>query len=227
MIRKLVILLLLPTAVLGQTEKMHKTPRNYQKTPNWGPNRAHHVQGLIGFGLFMPFGVSARDFKIGTSTDFHLGAVYRYRASKFFNLGAGIYLSSSQIELNDSGMVKGWDGEVHKKAQLLNYTLTLKPFIRLNLSPKRGDYLGTYLDFGGFGSWGFLPTTSFTDKVGGQKLMLRYINDKQHESFYYGAMAAVGRDWFRLEASYYLSDWLKGPANFNLPKYSVSVFFGF
>lgn len=228
MVRKTIFLLLIfPALAFGQTEVMRKSPRNYNDIPLWGPNRAHHVQGFVGVGFFMPLGAAEGHFKPGVSYDVHLGAKYRFRVSNFLNIGAGLFLSSYQIMLTDSGMVKGWDGNVHEKAQMVNYHLTLKPFMRFNLSPRRGDYLGTYFDLGGFGSWGLLPATSFTDRVDGQKLLTRYMNDKRYEPILYGGMAAVGRDWFRLEASYYLSGWLKEPAGINLPKYSVSVLFGF
>jgi hypothetical protein len=205
---------------------MHKYPRNYEDVPLWGPNRAHHIQGYFGVGIYTPLAVTNPDFTFGRSWNFSLGVIYRYRIANFINSGFALGIASQSIALNNSGMVKSWDNQVHSKAKLFNSVLTVKPFLRFNLSPKRGDYLGTFIDVGGFGTWNFFPTAVFTDEVNGEKYIQTYQKDKEQERFHYGAFASVGRDWFRLEGSYHLSNILKDDT-FEMPRYMMAIVFGF
>lgn len=220
------ILLLIPSLGLGQTEIWRKYPANHEEAPKWGPNRTNHIQGFIGFGLYTPISTSSVDFIFGKSWDLSVGLIYKYRIANFFNVGSSFALTSQNISMNNDGMVKAWDNQIHGKAKLSNSIVSAKPFLRFNLSPKRGDYLGTYIDLGGFGSLNFLPTTSFTDKQNGQEYIQTYRKDKIHRQIQYGGMAAFGRDWFRLEGCYYLSDWIR-EEGFNLPQLSISLMLGF
>jgi hypothetical protein len=221
------LLTFLPAIAFGQTEVMRKQPRDYSQHSNWGENRTHHLQGYLGLGFYTPISTPNRDFKVGNSYDLGFGAIYRYRMANFVNLGMGLGLLVQEVKLNDKGMVKAWDTQLHDKAKVSNILLSAKPFIRLNLSPKRGDYLGTFVDFGGFADWNFYPTTSFTDKQGSQNYVQQYEFDKEQERLHYGAFALIGRSWFRLEGSYYLSSWFKSNTEFFMPRYKVSVVFGF
>jgi hypothetical protein len=224
--RYILLLVFLPAIALGQTEVMHNAVRDYEQKPIWGANRTHYLQGFLGFGFYTPISVPSRDFKIGSSFDFEFGAMYRYRLANFVNVGMGLGFLFQEIELNNQGMVKDWDTQVHSKANVSNSILSAKPFIRLNLSPKRGDYLGTFIDLGGFANWNFYPITSFTDKQGVQRYVQQYVFDKKQERVQYGAFVVLGRDWFRIEGSYYLSNWFRSNADFFMPRYKVSVVFG-
>ena len=224
--RILLILFFIPSLAFGQTEIWRKFPANHDETPQWGANRTNHIQGFLGFGLYTPIAVTSIDYIFGKSWDISLGFLYKYRISNFLNVGSSFSLIYQKVSLNNDGMVKAWDNQIHGKAKLSNYLISTKPLIRFNLSPKRGDYLGTYIDVGCFGSLNFLPTTSFTDEQNGQEYIQKYKRDKLQRQLQYGGMAAIGRDWFRLESCYYVSDWIKEDG-FNLPRLSISVMLGF
>lgn len=213
---------------MGQTEVIRKTIHDYStQTPNWGPNRAHFFQGYLNLGFYTSTFTPNRDFKIGSSFDLGLGTIYRYRVSNFMNLGVGLGYIYQKVVLNNKGMVKAWDTQLHSKAKLANNVLSAKPFVRLNLSPKRGDYLGTFIDLGGFVNWNFYPVTSFSDNQADQRYVQKYVFDKEQERIQYGAFLKVGRDWFRLGSNYYLSNWFKSNTTFYMPKYSLSFEFCF
>lgn len=184
------------------------------------------MQAYLSLGFYTPISTPNRDFKVGNSYDMGFGAIYRYRLANFINVGMGLGAVFQEIRLNNKGMVKAWDTQLHNKALLSNMLLSAKPFFRINFSPKRGDYLGTFVDFGGFAHWNFYPVTSFTDKQGSQNYVQQYEYDKEQERIHYGAFALIGRSWFRLEGSYYLSNWFKGNAEFFMPRYKVSLVFG-
>lgn len=220
------LLTFLPFFAFGQTEVMREQPRDYSQHSNWGQNRTHHIQGYLDLGFYTPISTPNRDFKIGNSYDFGFGAIYRYRMANLVNAGMALGFLFQEVNLNDKGMVKAWDTQVHDKAKVSNIMLSAKPFIRLNLSPKRGDYLGTFVDFGGFADWNLYPTTSFTDKQGSQNYVQQYVFDKEQERIHYGAFALIGRSWFRLEGSYYLSNWFSSNKVFYMPRYKITVVFG-
>jgi hypothetical protein len=220
------LLILFPSLAFAQTDVMHRYPKNHEQIPTWGANRAHYIQGIFGVGFYTPISVDNPDFKTGRSYEINFGAIYRYRIANSFNVGTALSLTAQSIALNKIGMVKSWDNAIHSKANLSNTLLTLKPFFRFNLSPKRGDYLGSFIDVGAFGSWNFYPTAMFTDKRNGERYVQMYQQDKQQERFQYGCFASVGRDWFRLEASYHLTNILKD-SSFEMPRYAMAVVFGF
>jgi hypothetical protein len=220
------LLLLFPSIAFSQTNVLRKVPKNHDQIPTWGANRTHFIQGVFGVGFYTPIGVANPDFKFGPSYDISFGAIYRYKIANSFNIGTSLSIAGQAIALNDVGMVKSWDNTIHSKASLSNSLFILKPFLRFNLSPKRGDYLGTFVDIGGFGSWNFYPVAMFTDKRNGERYVQMYQQDKQQERFQYGFFASVGRDWFRLEASYHLTNMLKDES-FEMPRYAMAVVFGF
>jgi len=193
-----------------------------------GPNLKNYGQWFIGFGAVTPVGAASDNTIFGKSLLFDLGYRYRYRVSNFFNTGFDLSYYLQGNRLNKSGMLKVYDGLVHGRENIIQNEFRLSPFLRFNLTPKRGNFLGTYVDLGGYVAWNFLPVFRAVDTRTSNNEMLKYTRqfDPMQKRYEYGLTGRIGRNKLIVFAHYRLSDLLKNSSLPDLPRLAAGVQFG-
>lgn len=193
-----------------------------------GPNLQNYGQWFIGFGAVTPVGASSDNTIFGKSLLFDFGYRYRYRVSNFFNTGFDVSYYLQGNRLNDAGMEKVFDGLVHTRENLVQNELRLSPFLRFNLTPKRGNYLGTYVDLGSYIAWNFIPVFRAVDTRLNNNENRSYNRqfDPMQKRYDYGLTGRIGRNKLIVFAHYRLSDLLKSSNLPDLPRLAVGIQFG-
>ncbi len=212
------------TVILQNTNPMQP----YQEKSQ-GKNRKHYTHTFLSLGLVTPVGATMDDTYFGKSLVFDIGVRYRYRISNFLNIGSDFSYYIQGNRLDNSGMEKVFDGAVHDRENIIQNELRIAPFFRFNLTPHRGDYLGTYIDLGGYIGWNFLPVFRATDTEhnGNEEMTYTRSFDPNQNRYDYGVTGRIARNKYLLFATYRLSDIMKKSEHPDLPRLSVGVQFGF
>ncbi len=215
---------------LSQTIVMQNTnPMEPYNAKTKGENRKHYNQGFISFGVVTPIGAKNDDSYFGKSLVFDLGHRYRYRISNFINIGNDLSFYMQGNRLDHSGMHKIYDGATHERENIIQNEFRISPFIRFNLTPHRGNYLGTYIDFGGYIGWNFLPVFRAVDTGhnGNEEMAYTRSFDPNQNRYDYGVTGRIARNKHLLFATYRLSDIMKKSEQPSLPRLAVGIQFGF
>ena len=226
----LLALLALGLTGFAQTILMQNTnPMKPYQEKKEGENLKNYSQGFIGFGVLAPVGTTHDDTYFGKSFVFDLGYRYRYRVSNFIHIGNDLSYNIQTNRLDHSGMKKVYDKMTHDRETIIQNELRISPFIRFNLTPNRGNYLGTYLDLGGYFGWNFLPIFRAVDKAHNGNEKVKYIRnfDPNQNIYDYGVTGRIARNKNLLFVSYRLSDIMKNKDLPELPRLSVGIQFGF
>lgn len=212
------------TIVLQNTDPMEP-----YKVKTKGPNLKNYSQMFLSFGIVTPVGATNDDTYFGNSLVFDIGFRYRYRVSNFFNIGNDLSFYRQGNRLNHSGMQKVYDGMVHDRETIIQNELRISPFFRFNLSPNRGNFLGTYLDLGGYLGWNFLPVFKAVDSgnSGNEKMKYTHNFDPTQNRYDYGVTGRIARKKFLLFANYRLSDIMKKSEYPSLPRLAAGIQLGF
>lgn len=222
-------ILLFSLAGYSQTILMEDSnPMAPYEVKTHGPNLKNYGQWFIGFGAVTPVGANSDNTIFGKSLLFDLGYRYRYRVSNFFNTGFDLSYYLQGNRLNKSGMLKVYDGLVHGRENIVQNEFRFSPFLRFNLTPKRGNFLGTYVDLGGYVAWNFLPVFRAVDTKTSNNEMLKYTRqfDPMQKRYEYGLTGRIARNKFIVFAHYRLSDLLKNSSLPDLPRLAAGVQFG-
>ncbi len=198
----------LSIAVLGQTKLLpvEKDPMTQFEARKWGANRAHYGQFLFDVEFDIPHSDASRDYHFGASWGMVFGYTYRYRIANPVNIGVGLNYRFHWMRLNRSGMLKVYDNAIHDKVRLSSNDIRLNPFIRINLSSRRGNYLGNYIDLGAFGAVNVWRSIDVFDEVDDVKRQIRLRPYKMINNTFYGVFATVGFNTTRLTVSWNLSN---------------------
>ena len=231
--KKIVILIsIISFGLTGFTQTIllqNTNPMEPYQTKNNGENRKHFRQGFISFGVVAPVGAKNDDTYFGNSLVFDFGFRYRYRVSNLLNLGSDLSFYTQGNRLDHSGMHKIYDGLTHDRANIIQNEFRVSPFLRFNLTPKRGNYLGTYIDLGGYIGWNFLPVFRATDTGhnGNEEMMYTRNFDPNQNRYDYGITGRIARNKLLLFATYRLSDIMKQSEQPSLSRLAAGVQFAF
>ena len=122
----------------------------------------------------------------------------------YVGLGFPIYTNE---EVNETKTVP--DININDKEKIQVNLVESSAWLRINMG-RRGNFIGNYLDLGGFGGWNFqkkhktINTNAEDEKVKVSTSKLKYV-----ENFSYGFIARVGASRYALSAQYRLSDLFK------------------
>ncbi len=208
----LIGLMLWATIGWSQTILMEEDVNEDTLVANWGPNRANHMYGITGVGFVASETEGAGgDIKYGNSSQFIFGYVYKRKLAEWYSVGLGMGVTRTWYRLEQDSSKILPDTLLHDKERLVLDNFYGEVYNRLSFG-KRGDYMGTYLDFGLYGSYKMgakhtfrdehhppLPSGATTTKVTNKGM--DYLNTLNH-----GIMVRFGGEFFALYGRYRLSD---------------------
>lgn len=212
-------LLLTATAAQAQTVVMQQDVNQDTLETSWGPNKRHHIQRYIGFGLGIGTedrsfaGKELNDVKYGFGTgNIMLGMRYKFRLAEHYALGLdlGYNRQSYNFKQRDDKFFPA-PGKFDKE-RLTLHNVALEAYQRINFG-RRGNHLGKYLDMGAYGEWNFSNVHLIKDEVedplangGARKIKAKYKNLTYLHNLNYGVSARLGFGRWVVFGRYRLSD---------------------
>lgn len=224
------------TQVSAQRELLaeDRTEKN-DTTPSFGINEANFFHFRTGMGMiFGPEGDGV-GFGFGRSLEPFIGFRYKRKLSGMFSIGLDPTYKYSAFNFNDKDKnafldTNFWGSGTdtfHNREKIGLHSVGLGAFIRINFDPKRGDYMGTYLDLGAGGD--FIFANEYITKgelQNGTMVKTRYTRNPFISRFQYNYFARLGRNWLALTFAYRPSPIFKNSYNYPmLPKYVAGVEF--
>lgn len=200
-----------------------------------GPNRERYKSTYTSFGLlFGPSENNGSSILPYFSYNVQSGARLKLKINKILSWGIESFFDfkSFRIKQSDAKTFGGEAPSLHKKETFFVVAYDLAFFTRINFDPKRGDFLGTYLDLGAYGGYNFLRRHKIVDTVNNQYGFEKgkYIasNLKYVEKFNYGVTARFGFGGMSVYFNYRLSNLFKPYRDLNydeLPRFEAGLSF--
>jgi hypothetical protein len=190
-----------------------------------GPNLKRFVHFFMSVGFVA--GSDERGARINyfNSMEYALGVRWKYKISSVYSLGHEWKLNNNIYKLKqEEGKILP-DTSISDAERLQFYALQVGFYNRFNFDPKRGNYIGNYLDIGIRAEWDYaishivkndLPDGS---NVKSSVSSLPYVN-----RFNYSVFGRIGLNKVLVYASYRLSDLFKPNYHYpELPRLNVGI----
>jgi hypothetical protein len=124
-------------------------------TSDKGPNEKHFVNFFYHIGFMLPPDKPGARIIYGSSVDIGLGIRTKRKFSSIYSHGweMGILYSDYKLKQEENRLIP--DSIVNKMSRYDYLSAFLGFYTRFNFDPKRGNYLGHFLDLGVTGQWHF------------------------------------------------------------------------
>lgn len=213
----LLLLAVLPLA--AQRILIEEDLRGDTIVTDFGMNRKHYFHNYL--GVHFPVGsgeVSQADVAIGRSWTLEYGFRYKRRYSQTFSGGLETVFKRSSYHPERFLQVDLPEGYDYNREKFVFLSLGMIGYQRINLSKKRGNYIGRFVDIGAYGDIHYNVRHIMRIEGEEDNMRIRRSHMGLHELFSYGVIARVGLNNFVLKASYRLSDTFK--AQSGLPDFT-------
>lgn len=210
-------ILLLSFSTKAQTVLLNVDRNNEQKITERGPNLKKFTHIIFHAGLLASQDKPGAQIIYGGSLNLALGIRKKYKITPFYSLGFDIQNQYTDYKLKQ---VKGKilpDTVINNISGRLDYYSSGFGFYnRINFDPRRGNFLGAFLDLGIMGEWYYsIKSVSKNKRTDGTILKsvvrnLPYVNNLDAKIY-----ARIGFSHFSLFGSYRLTELFK--TSFNYP----------
>jgi hypothetical protein len=213
------------------SEEVDTSLINHKK---WGPNNAHYVNFYSQYGI--PLGNSDQRLPVMAnlnSPSAGVGIYYKRKISGLLSIGLslGYHYSEMRLKQEDGYTITDslfWQQDVaHKKERFFINSIPARAFLRINFDPRRGNYLGKFLEVGGGYDWNFIKGYETQDvrrdkiKVKTKFTRLPYVSTLPAYAY-----ARLGANTLSLSFEYRLTPYFKDSYNLpDLPPYMLNVIF--
>ena len=219
-------LLILSMGVFAQEEILEMNPAVDTIEPVQGPNRKHFVHPFMSFGLCIDAGETGAQVKQPRVDQFSLGIRYKRRVAEHFAWGWDLAYNVNDFSLKQNLIKTTPDTFLYDRQRMIFYNAQVGLYVRINYG-KRGNTLGKYIDFAGYGDAVFAHTL-FTkyhlldnSVVRSRRSGLGYF-----QRLNYGAQVRIGFKKIIIYGQYRLSDMFYKPENFaELPRIIAGIQF--
>ncbi len=230
------ILFLLPIQASTQEVLLEERVPNDSTADKFGPGRRHYLHPLVTLGLgFGPPEASGSAIEFWGSGSFGFGLRYKLKILKRWELGIGIRYERESFRIEQDSGKKVFGPVQHKREKLILNDLS-GTFYNRFVFGKRGDFVGTFLDLGGYADLSLGKKHLTVDKVkepskaGYKKVKSKRKGLNYVERMHYGVLARIGYNRWTLFARYRLSDlFLEGgiaDGYPELPRFRVGIQIG-
>ena len=187
---------------------------------SYGANERHFLYTFYGLGYALGKSDTALRLQYGWPNTYYLGIRYKLKLNSIFSTGLSLLFQydkyrikqSSDRSFTDSLFEEGHSR--HKKERFSKNTFSSEAFLRINLDPHRGEYMGYYLE-GGIAAGAAFTHYFVIDKLSnGSELSRRYSNLPFRNDVQYYSYAKIGLNTVALVLRYRMSPWFSN----NLPE---------
>lgn len=207
---------------LGQTVLLD-VDRNKDTIPQtFGQNLKYFSHPVYAIGFV--FGESNADMpaKAGASYDFRVGFRTKRKVTPVFSYGYDFFYHAVNYFIDQRDGKKIPDTLMHKSQKYNFFSLGMGWYIRFNFDPRRGNYLGTYVDAGITGEWDFTARTVTRDILpGNEKIKVIAKNFDYVNYFSSRIFVRGGKSRVLVYGSYRITDHFKSSSEFpELPRFT-------
>lgn len=192
--------------------------------PTRGPNLKNFIHGYVGIGFPLHTNEDGNYTKPVLSADFNTGIRYKRKISNNLSTGLDLFVSSAAYKIKQKGNKIIPDTIINDREKLQVNSIGSAAWLRLNVG-RRGNFIGNYLDLGGYGCWNFQKKHKTTNTIDtGEKIKVSTSRLNYIETFSYGLLARIGVSRYVLTARYRISNIFKASyAMPELPRLSVGL----
>ncbi len=176
-----------------------------------GPNMKNYTHTYSGYGFLLGNSEGkGAEIKPGISNEFIFGVRYKRRICNFYSLGFNVYYSSLNFQFKQDSSKIFPNPVLHDKEKLAYNNAGIELYNRINFG-KRGNIIGNFFDFGGYGEWGFNIRHYYRDNFSVAIAGASAVEVKNRGLLYtnkvnYGAAVRVGINRYVIYGKYRFSD---------------------
>lgn len=214
---KIIFILILITAQFSFSQRtlLEEDINSYDfEKPKNGPNLLHFTHWYLGLGFFTPDPLEESiEIQYGKSNSFTIGYRYKLKATNWLSFGADLEYNTMSYHFKNAFFYDetSENQTKHDLEKLRIHNAGTEVYLRFNFG-KRGNIIGKFVDFAGYGTLNFdakhifidkfpSPTAYNSKKVKVVNSNLNYINFLN-----YGARLRFGYNRYAVCISYRLSD---------------------
>jgi len=192
--------------------------------PSFGKNRLFYMHNTIGYGVNFLNQSGVYETELSGSGNFMFGYTFKWKANNLLAFGFDLMWNTYDYKLKQDDNKLFPDSLKHEKQKIIFSDIAVSPFIRINFDKKRGDFLGYYLDLGGYGAYHLSRKLYTKDVLSTDEISKSYIN-KYHalEKYNYGLYARLGFNSVIVFAKYRMSELLIENGVNDLPPLTVGL----
>ena len=210
----------------SQTVLLDVDRKQEQRRPESGPNTKAFSHAFFRFGEAASGDFEGARIVYGSSLSLAMGFRKKHKISRALSAGYDLELSYTDYKLLQRKGKTLPDSILFNKSERLDFVGPgLGFFTRINFDPKRGNYLGNYLDLGIAGVWNVSIKRITKNKLQDGTLVktiiknLPYVNDIDAKAF-----IRIGKNHFSLYASYRFTEYFKSSYNYpDLPRVVIGI----
>lgn len=196
--------------------------------PKFGPNGHNFIHSYYGLHSIIPLEVNDKAPVIpGLSMGYKAGVLGKFRVCDFLAFGYIFEFNTFNYRFKQSSDKNFPDTLNHLRQNIVFTTLGSGLFLRINFDARRGNYLGYFLDMGGYADWNMSRVYKSKDKNDMDELVYSRITRLYFtEQYQYGLYANIGLNKINIYARYRVSDLFKSPfKSAELPRLNVGLGF--
>lgn len=118
-----------------------------------GPNLKHFRHLYVDLEFFTGTGQTGTHINYGSSYVTGAGFRYKLKLTELYSIGYDLGYTRFNYNIRQENSKFFPNNITHDKEKIVIHTLNLEFYNRINLK-KRGNQIGTYIDFGVYGGWG-------------------------------------------------------------------------
>ena len=195
-----------------------------------GPNMKSfgQVYASMGFCAQQSEGEGA-NIEPGRSFITKFGYRHKYKINPVLALGFGVNYGYSHYLLSADSAKIFPTNQVFDKEKLRVHNIGFELFGRINFDKNRGNFLGKYMDLGGYFNWIYAAnylaiTKEFDPNMNADIIKTKYTNLSYVEPFSYGFVVRLSFNKVGLCADYRISDLFKPEFNYpEMPRLTVGL----
>jgi hypothetical protein len=189
----------------------------------FGPNKDYFMQFTMGFGTLI--GASGKNLSYNDlrSNDLRAGIKFKRKISGLLSFWLEPEYHYAAYNINQSGpkitdtLFRASIPTKHEKERFATEGILVNGFFRFNFDPKRGNFMGYYLDLGAGVDFILDPEYLAIDKEpNGSTLRSSYSNIPYMNTIGYNATAKIGINWLAFTFNYRLTSLFK--SRYNIPE---------
>jgi len=195
-------------------------PDDFYQT--YGPNEKNFNHFYFGAGMQILQGETGAAINYGTTYTKQIGLRYKRKLNNTFAIGYDLSWMKYNFNLKQDAEKLLPNSVINDREMLVLNNFCLELYYRINFG-KRGNYMGTFIDMGGYGNWAYrnkhVTVNDFDDDPGllyGRRIVTNR-RLKYTQPFNYGVRGRIGINRFVIFCEYRLSGLFK--EEFNLPEF--------
>lgn len=194
-----------------------------------GPNRKWHRQIYLQLGFMADNPNTGAAIRYGLSTQWGIGFRAKRRFNNTFSATNewGYRAAIFNLKQEDAKIVP--NSIKHRTEKIDFHSITTALHLRINVG-KRGNYIGNFIEFGGYGGYAFLARHLTWDKLKDSQASSRRVTEKglnYINRLDYGLSGKIGVNKWSVFARYRLSDMFKQSSGFpEMSKLTIGIDFG-